>query len=471
MERTIANNLKFKKPAYGAFPQKNEFSYNESRYAENVSINLRGRVLAFTIFLYYFIENGTLGLIPPKYYMLYRNIRISDFILYALILYSFFNIREYGQLFKSKSFLITKILLCYFIFEFGISAIKYQFNIIEYFFRLKGLWTSFLVFPFLLLYKRNGFLFLIKILFPVAVISNILYILTALTGIPFIPDVAIFTQTLPGGIEVFRVYGGTFYGEIFYLGFIYFWITKRFRAWQIIPVVLFIIPHILAFGRTAWASLAFTIFLMILINSLKKRNFKLIFRQVIIIVILFISTLICFIEFIPESQHFIDAVKTRIFEGEEDIKYNEGTYGTRTLFQNDALLRLWNNSDKILGIGMNPMWVYGPSSYEEQVYYNAFCDVGWTAVLAAYGIIGFILALIFQIYYIFTTFKILKKIRESNLQSFFIIIVLSKFLFDSLVTFSYAFFSVGLWGMFGTLSFYIAVVVYNYERENMGIKN
>ena len=307
--------------------------------------------------------------------------------------------------------------------------------------------------------------------FPVAVISNILYILTALTGIPFIPDVAIFTQTLPGGIEVFRVYGGTFYGEIFYLGFIYFWITKRFRAWQIIPVVLFIIPHILAFGRTAWASLAFTIFLMILINSLKKRNFKLVFRQVIIIVILFISTLICFIEFIPESQHFIDAVKTRIFEGEEDIKYNEGTYGTRTLFQNDALLRLWNNSDKILGIGMNPMWVYGPSSYEEQVYYNAFCDVGWTAVLAAYGIIGFILALIFQIYYIFTTFKILKKIRESDLQSFFLIIVLSKFLFDSLVTFSYAFFSVGLWGMFGTLSFYIAVVVYNYERENMGIKN
>ena len=72
---------KIKKPAYGAFPQKNEFSYNESRYAENVSINLRGRVLAFTIFLYYFIENGTLGLIPPKYYMLYRNIRISDFIL------------------------------------------------------------------------------------------------------------------------------------------------------------------------------------------------------------------------------------------------------------------------------------------------------------------------------------------------------------------------------------------------------
>src|SRR5438046_10556565 len=104
------------------------------------------------------------------------------------------------------------------------------------------LWSSFLFLPFILLYQRIGVLFLIKIFFPVAVISNILYILSALTGIPFMPDTSIITQTLPGGIEIFRVYGGTFYGDLFYLGFIYFWITKRFRAWQIFPVILFIIP-------------------------------------------------------------------------------------------------------------------------------------------------------------------------------------------------------------------------------------
>ena len=155
MERTIANHIKFRKPGVGDFPKKNELAYNESRFAANISVNLRAKILAFAIFLYYFIENGTLGLIPPKYYIIYRNVRISDFILYALILYSVLNLREFKDLFKSKSFFLAKILLFYFILEFGISAIKYQFNIIEYFFRLKGLWSSFLVLPFLLLYKRG----------------------------------------------------------------------------------------------------------------------------------------------------------------------------------------------------------------------------------------------------------------------------------------------------------------------------
>src|SRR5207253_2042387 len=124
----------------------------------------------------------------------------------------------------------------------------------EYAFRLKGLWSSFLVFPFLLLYKRNGLGFFIKILFPVAIISNVLYILTALTGIAFLPDITIISQRLPGEIVVYRVYGGTFFGEMFFLGFVYMWITRKFRFWQLFLVLLFLLPHILAFGRAAWAN-------------------------------------------------------------------------------------------------------------------------------------------------------------------------------------------------------------------------
>ena len=172
----------------------------------------------------------------------------------------------------------------------------------------------------------------------------------------------------------------------------------------------------------------------------------------------------------PDTEHYFDAIKSRVFQGNDDIKYSEGTYGTRTIFQNDALLRLWYNSDKILGVGMNPMWVYRPDSFEEQVYYNAFCDVVWTGVLAAYGIIGFLLALLFQVYYIRTTYKIIKKTRENNLEMFFMVIILSKMLFDTLISFSYVFFSVGLWGLYETLAFYVAVIVFTYEHEKIGQK-
>jgi hypothetical protein len=122
--------------------------YSENLFKENLVVSIRARVLAFVIFLYYFIENGTMGLVPQKYYFVYRNVRISDLLLYALIVYSLICWKEYKILFKSKPFLIVKIFLLYLLFEFGVSYIRYEFNPIEYFFRLKGVWASFLVFAF-----------------------------------------------------------------------------------------------------------------------------------------------------------------------------------------------------------------------------------------------------------------------------------------------------------------------------------
>ncbi len=184
-------------------------------------ISREAKILAWGIFLYLFIEKDTLGLIPPSFYTLYRAVKISDLLLYGLVIYSLFNIREYESLFRSKTLIIVKILLVYLLAEFIISVVQYGQNPLEYFFRLKSLWSSFLVFPYLLLFKRNGFNYLIKLVLPVAIVSNILYILTALTGKAFLPGLDIVKQTLPGGLQVLRVYGGTFWGELFFLGFIY----------------------------------------------------------------------------------------------------------------------------------------------------------------------------------------------------------------------------------------------------------
>ncbi|HEY3249774.1 MAG TPA: hypothetical protein VGK25_01520, partial [Ignavibacteria bacterium] len=411
-----------------------------------------------------FIENGTLGLIPEKYYFVYRNVRISDIILYALIVYSLIYYKEYKTLFKSKSLLIAKLFLLYLILEFFISFIRYGFNPIEYFFRLKGLWQSFLIFPFLLLFKRNGFTFLIKLIFPVAVISNILYILSALTGIPFLGGVSIIKQQLPGNLEVYRVYGGTFFGEMFYLGFVYYWITKKIKIWQIFLVVLFIIPHILAFGRGAWIGFVFTIFLMIVLHSLRKRQFRVLFRQAIVLIIMSGAVIFSFIQFIPESDYYIDALKARLIQGQDDVKYNEGTYGSRIIVQNNALFKVWSENDLFLGIGMHPMWVVKPESREEQIYYSAFCDVGWPAVLAAYGLIGLLLAVFLQFYYIFTVFKLIRKIPEGNLSAFFLIAFLSQLLVATLISFSISFVSTILWGFF-LIYYYIAIVAYSYEKN------
>jgi hypothetical protein len=471
MQKTFLNTFKYRKEAgyggngaYGNYLSgKSRYYYSENLLKDELVINLRARILAFAIFLFYFIEQGTLGLIPQKYYIVYRNMRLSDFILYGLVLYSFINIREFKDLFKSRPFFIVKLLLVYFLFEFSISAIRYNFNPLEYFFRLKGLWSSFMIFPFMLLLKRNGLAFLVKIILPVSAISNVLYILTAVTGIPFLPDVSIITQKLPGDIEVFRVYGGTFFGEMFFLGFVYFWISTKFKPWQILLATLFVIPHILAFGRLGWLHFAFTIFLMFVLNFLKKKEFKILFRQTVVFIFITIALLIVFIKFIPESDYYFDALEARIFQGQEDIKYSEGTYGTRIITQNEALLRLWAKSDMFLGIGMHPMWVYRPESFEEVIYYSAFSDVGWTSVLTAYGLVGFAIALIIQIYYSILSFRTLKRL-EDGLYFYLTLMLFAKLLFDSFINFSYMFLSIGLWGLFPILYFYIPILIYNYEK-------
>ncbi len=446
--------------------------YSENYIKADLVLSLKARILALGIFLFYFIENGTMGIIPQKYYTVYRSMRLSDLLLYALIIYSFFKYKEYKNLFNSKLLIIIKIYLFYLLFQFFVSYLRYDFNPIEYFFRLKGIWTSFLIFPYLLLLKRGGLPFLIKIIFPVALISNLLYIITALTGVPFLPDVSIIKQRLPGDIEVYRVFGGTFYGELYFLGIVYYWITKKFRFWQIGLVALFIIPHILAFGRLAWIGFAFTIILMILLNSLNKRNYQILFKQAVILIIMGIGITIIFMKFIPESDFYIDALSARIFQGQEDVKHDEGTYGTRVIMQNNALVNLWRNSDIFLGVGFHPMWVIGPDSKEEVIIYSAFCDVTWPSVLAAYGGIGIFLAVFIQFYFIFYSFKIIKKSSQVNIYTFLIILLFAKLIFDLTVGFSIVFVSTGLWGFFSGLNIYIPVLVYIYDNyKKQGILN
>ncbi len=464
MDKPVPSDIGLKRPALPLNINRSLFSYSETLINQGIVISLKTRLLAIAIFLYFFIENGTLGLFPPTWYSIYRNIRLSDFILYSVIIYSFACVKEFRELYKSKSFIATKLVLFWLLFEFTISAVRYEFNVTEYFFRLKGIWSSFLIFPYLLLLKRNGIPFLIKIVLPVAIVSNILYILSAVTGIPFLPDVSIFKQQLPGGLEVYRVYGGTFYGDIIYLGFIYYWITKKFRFYQLLLTILLIIPHILAFGRLAWAFFTFTILVMIVMNSLRKREFKVLARQAIVMGLLIAVTIFCFIKFIPESDYYVDAINARIFQGQEDVKYNEGTYGQRVVFQNGSLVKLWQNNNILLGIGMHPMWVVRPESFEEQLYYNAFSDVYWAGVLAAYGIIGFAIAAFFQIYYIRTTFRTVKNYKETNAISFLLVLFLAKLLFDSFVSFSYNLVSVGLWGLYNNVNLYVAVVIYAYQK-------
>jgi len=467
VQKTLINNLGFKKtPDFNELKSsKNSVLYSENFLKEELFTNTKARLLAIGIFLYYFIENGTLGLLPSKLYFVYRNMRISDILLYGLTIYSLARYKEYKDLFKSKPFLIAKIFVAYLLFEFAVSVIRYGLNPFEYFFRLKGPWTTFLVFPFMLLTKRGGLPFFIKIVFPVSVISNILYTITALTGIPFLPDVSIISQRLPGEIIVYRVFGGTFFGDLIFLGIIYYWVTKRFRIWQIFFAFLFVLPQVLAFGRFAWAYLAFTIFLMIILNSLIKRNFKLIFRQVVILIILGISLTFIFIKSIPESDFYISALNARIFQGQDDYSNSEGTYGTRVIMQNAALLELWWKSDILLGVGMHPMWVIGPESKEEAIYYSAFCDVSWPSVLAAYGLIGFTLACIIQFYYGFLAIKLLRITKEIGIYTLILTLMLSKLLFDSTVGFSYVFLTTGLWGFFTNLNIYIPVLIYLYEKN------
>ncbi|MBE2225837.1 MAG: O-antigen ligase family protein [Ignavibacteria bacterium] len=344
------------------------------------------------------------------------------------------------------------------------SSILYDYNFIEFFFRLKGMWMCFLLFPFLLLIQRRGLGYLIKLILPVAIVSNILYIMSAVTGIAFLPDIGISEQNLPGGLKVFRVYGGTFYGELFFLGFIYTWITKKFRLYQLFLAIIFIFPHILAFGRSAWVYFALTIVIMMIWYAIKKREFRMAFRQIVVVTILAIALIYAFIKFIPQSDYLIQAIEARVLQGQEDMKFKEGTYGSR-LANIGALLTLWQNSNIFVGIGMHPLWVVKPMTVEENIYAWGFSDVGWASVLTAYGLIGFILAVIYQIYYIITSLKLLKLSPYNDLLIFFVLVFFSRLFFDSVINYSYQGLSVGLWGFWST-TFYLAALTYKYEYPN-----
>lgn len=447
--------------------KKEGLTYTEALQRSNF-LTQNAKILAWGLFLFFFIENGTLGLVPRQFYFVYRNMRISDFLLYGLTLYSFYNIKEFLPLYKSKAFLLPKLLLTYFIFQFIFSFLKYDYNLFEFFFRLKGLWMCFLVFPFLLLLKRNGLGYLIKLMLPVAVVSNILYIMSAVTGTAFLPDIGIAEQSLPGGLKVFRVYGGTFYGELFFLGFIYTWMTKKFRVYQLFLAVLFIVPHILAFGRSAWIYFAFTVVVMLVWYALKQKEFRAVLRQIIIVVILGTGLIYGFVKFVPQSDYLISAIDARVSQGQEDLKYKEGTYGSR-LANIAAMLTYWESNNIFIGIGMHPLWVVSPVTAEESIYAWGFSDVGWASVLVAYGLVGFILAILFQVYYFVTSIKIVKNTTKYDLLVFFILVFISKLFYDSVINYSYMGLTVGLWGFWST-SISIAALVYKYENPDEEFK-
>lgn len=465
MDRVILYGGSRRKPLLGEIANNRHLVFDESKKRDEIVIGLRAKVLALFIFLFFFIENRTLGIFPESMFVLYRNVRLSDLILYGLVAYSLYNVKEYRYMFKSRAFLLVKIMLVYMLFEFGLSFLRYKFNILEYFFRLKGPWSSFLVFPFMLLLQRKGFPFLIKLVLPFAVFSNILYIMTSLTGIAFLPGLDITTQVLPGGLTVVRVYGGTFYGEYFFLGFVYLWLTKRFKFYQLPLAILFIIPHVLAFGRSAWVNFAFTIFMMGVFVFYKQRRLQILVRQGIVFTILGIASVYSFIRFVPESDYYIAALNSRIFQAEEDVKYDEGTYGTRIGLQNEVLLKLFVESNWLVGVGMHPMWVVGPQSHEEVVYYAAFSDVSWSGVLAAYGAIGFIIWMFLQAFLIIVTFRLLKQAREYGLQTFILLMLFTTLLFSTFVCYSYLLFTANIWGISGINSFFVAMLVYSYEKE------
>lgn len=417
------------------------------------------KVLAWGIFLIFFIENGTLGLLPKNFYFVYRNMRISDFLIYGLTIYSLFNIKEFAELYKSSAMMLIKVLFIYLFAQFIISTILYQQNVFEYFFRLKGVWSSLLVFPFLLLLKRKALNYLIKLILPVAIIANILYIISAITGVALMPDIGVEKTTVGEGFKVYRVFGGTFFGEFFFLAYVYQWITDKFRLYQLPLVLLFITPHILAFGRSAWVRFAFTILIMVVWNFLKNREFKVILRQVVMLVLLVSATVYVFIKFVPQSDYLTDAVSSRVTQGQQDVENKTGTYGTR-LANIEALLGLWQSSNIFFGIGMHPMWVIRAETVEENIYAWGFSDVRWASVLAAYGLIGFLLAVIFQVYFSYLTGRIMVKTKSKGILTFFVIMTFTHLLFDTIINYSYNLTSMGLWGLSTMLSFYVAITVY-----------
>lgn len=430
----------------------------------HAALPLNAKMLAWGVFLFYFIESGTLGLLPQNFYFVYRNIRVSDFIMYGLTIYSLFCTKDFRKVYQSKASVILKLMLLYLLAQFFVSCTLYDYNVLEYFFRLKGIWTSFMVFPIMLLIERKAFGYIIKLVLPVAIVSNVLYILSSITGVAFLPGIGIVKQSLPGGLEVFRVYGGTFYGEWFFLGFIYTWVTSKFRLYQLPLVILFALPQILAFGRSAWIYYVLTIIVMMVWFAMKKKNFKVAFKQVILISVLGLVLVYTFMKFIPNSDYLSNAIQARILQGQDDYTNNEGTYGTR-LASVDALIQLWLNNNVLFGIGMHPLWVVKAETVEEVIYAWGFNDVGWASILAAYGLVGFLLALYFQSSFMYYGLKILKNTKQYDVYTFLVLAFVVRLFFDSVINYSYAFFTTGLWGFESTVLF-VAALVCKYEHLN-----
>jgi len=108
MFRIAANTIKPKSSGF-------QKPVTDSVFETEVPVVLpqNAKMLAWGIFLIYFIENGTLGLIPRNLYFVYRNVRISDILIYALTIYSIYNSKEFIELYRSKSVLILKLMLVY----------------------------------------------------------------------------------------------------------------------------------------------------------------------------------------------------------------------------------------------------------------------------------------------------------------------------------------------------------------------
>jgi hypothetical protein len=127
-----------------------------------------------------------------------------------------------------------------------------------------------------------------------------------------------------------------------------------------------------------------------------------------------------------------------------------------------ALVDLWASSNKLFGIGMHPMWVIKPVTTEESIYAWGFSDIKWAGVLAAYGLIGFLLVIISQAYYGVISFKILKYTNKKDIYVLFVIFLFTRVIFD-IINYTYGFTYIGLWGPSFSTSFLLTAVTYKYE--------
>jgi hypothetical protein len=319
-----------------------------------------------------------------------------------------------------------------------------------------------MIFPSMLLIKRNGLDYLIKLILPVSVISNLLYIVTALTGQALLPEIYVAKVVLSSGTVVYRVFGGTFLGELFFLGIVYKGVTDKFKLYHLPLVVIFLLPHILAMGRGAWTYILTCVIFILLFNILKKKDFKTAVRQLAIVSVLF-ATFVYVLTIIPQSENVTEALGERVSQFETDVKYSEGTYGSR-VFVHRILLEYWLNNNRLFGIGMHPLWVIKPETAEEAMISWGYADLRWSPFLVSYGLAGFTLAIIMQISFLIITFKILKKEKKPEFLTFFVLLLFATLFIDSFVGSSFSLISINVLGLSMYRGFYVAAMIYKYEQ-------